>query len=131
MHDSISNQLGDLLRQRRLTLGLTLVEVSRQAKIDQGHLFRIETGARSPKPEVLAALAGALEIPLADLYEAAGIPVPQRLPSLRPYLRRAYGMPESALDEVERYLAQYIQGIGSSQYRLSPEPIDGEDELPE
>jgi transcriptional regulator with XRE-family HTH domain len=130
MHDSSSNSLGSLLRQRRLDLGLNLVEVARLAEIEQGHLYRIEAGERSPNPKALASLATVLDLPLADLYEVAGIPLPQSLPSLRPYLRRAYGMPDHAVDEVERYLAQYIE---DSNHPHSPpsQPLDGEDELPE
>jgi transcriptional regulator with XRE-family HTH domain len=118
--------IGELLKKQRTERGMSLGDVANAAQISRVHLFRVETGVRQPKPEFLAAVCGVLEIPLADLYEAAGIPAAIRLPSIRPYLRRAYGMPEAAVDEMERYFQRI-----TDEYGLPSDPRDGEDELPE
>lgn len=118
--------IGELLKKQRTDRGMSLADVANTAEINRVHLFRVETGVRQPKPEFLAAVCGVLEIPLADLYEAAGIPEPKRLPSIRPYLRRAYGMPDAAVDEMERYFQRI-----TDEYGLPTNPINGEDELPE
>ncbi len=76
-----------------------------------------------PAPETLASLARALGLPLADLYEAAGYPLPQELPTLRPYLRRAYGVSDQAAADIERYLERI-----ASEYGGRSLPQDGEDE---
>lgn len=120
------NTIGELLKKQRTERGMSLGEVANAAEISRVHLFRVETGVRQPKPEFLAAVCGVLEIPLADLYEAAGIPAPIRLPSIRPYLRRAYGMPDAAVDEMDRYFQRI-----TDEYGLPSDPLDGEDELPE
>jgi transcriptional regulator with XRE-family HTH domain len=64
--------IGELLKKQRTERGMSLGDVANAAQISRVHLFRVETGVRQPKPEFLAAVCGVLEIPLADLYEAAG-----------------------------------------------------------
>jgi transcriptional regulator with XRE-family HTH domain len=109
-----------------LQLGLRLDEVAARASVDIAGLSRAENGKKIPAPETLAALATALNLPLADLYQAAGYPLPETLPSLRPYLRRAYDVPEAAVDEIE----QYLQRI-AAQYGGASLPREGEDEQPD
>ncbi len=126
MNNKDTTGLGDLLRSRRLELGLYIEEVASRANIDPAGLSRTERGKKVPAPETLAAVASVLSIPLADLYEAAGYPLPQQLPSLRPYLRHAYGVSDQAADEIEAYLNKIAAPYGGGSG-----PIDGEDELPD
>lgn len=126
MPNKDTDALSALLRIRRLQLGLRLEEVAERAGVDSAGLSRAENGKKVPLPETLAALASTLDLPLADLYEAAGYPLPEQLPSLRPYLRRAYGVPEAAVDEIEQYLQQI-----ANQYGGASLPREGEDELPD
>lgn len=121
-----TDELSLLLRSRRLELGLRLDEVATRANVDTAGLSRAENGKKIPVPETLAALAEALGMPLADLYQAAGYPLPQALPSLRPYLRRAYGVSEAAVDEIEQYLQRIAAPYGGAST-----PREGEDEQPD
>ncbi len=121
-----SERLGRLLRQRRHELGLGLNELARRAGVDPAGLARAEHSAKVPSPETLASLAGALGLPLADLYEAAGYPLPSQLPSIRPYLRHAYNVPDEAAAEIEDYLARIAARYGGPAL-----PRDGEDEAPD
>lgn len=121
-----TDRLSYMLRSRRLTLGQRLEDVASRAGVDVAGLSRAENGKKIPAPETLAALAGALELPLADLYEAAGYPLTQELPTLRPYLRRAYGVPEEAVQEIERYLERI-----AAEYGEVSAPRAHEDELPD
>ncbi|MEJ7831756.1 MAG: helix-turn-helix transcriptional regulator [Nocardioides sp.] len=59
--------LGDVLRDRRLQLGLTLREVSRDARVSLGYISEIERGQKEASSELLASLCGALEAPLSDV----------------------------------------------------------------
>jgi transcriptional regulator with XRE-family HTH domain len=120
-----TDRLSYLLRTRRQQLGQRLEDVASRAGVDVAGLSRAENGKKIPAPETLAALAGALQLPLADLYEAAGYPLPQELPTLRPYLRRAYGIPEEAVQEIEQYLERI-----AAEYGTASAPQDGEDEQP-
>jgi transcriptional regulator with XRE-family HTH domain len=94
--------------------------------VDVAGLSRAENGKKIPAPETLASLADALDLPLADLYEAAGYPLPQQLPTLRPYLRRAYGVPDEAAAEIEAYLHRIAAQYGGGSILR-----EREDELPD
>lgn len=121
-----TDQLSYLLRKRRQELGLKLEDVATRAGVDSAGLSRAENGKKIPAPDTLAALAAALHMPLADLYEAAGYPLPQELPTLRPYLRRAYGVSDEAAEEIERYLMR-LAADGATAVG----PLNGEDEQPD
>ncbi|HEU5038968.1 MAG TPA: helix-turn-helix transcriptional regulator [Nocardioides sp.] len=84
--------LGDVLRDVRMQRGLTLREVSAEARVSLGYISEIERGQKEASSELLASLCGALDVPLSDvlrdvsdlvaLEEAAAgltrIPVPAR-----------------------------------------------------
>lgn len=130
--------LGNLIRRRRLELGLSLRDVEDLTGLSRANLSRVEAGNGGVRPEALGGLSRALRTPLADLYEAAGFPIPQALPSIRPYLRRAYNVTDKAADEIEAYLQRMSESanrIEADLERLSgperPASRDGEDELPD
>lgn len=59
--------VGEVLRARRLAEGLTLRDVSEKARVSLGYISEIERGQKEPSSELLAALAGALEVPLSKV----------------------------------------------------------------
>ncbi len=59
--------LGDVLRERRVELGLTLREVSAGARVSLGYISEIERGQKEASSELLASLCGALATPLSDV----------------------------------------------------------------
>lgn len=61
--------LGQRLRALRLHQGETLVETAGRAGISPQYLSEIERGRKEPSSEMIAALAGALEITLIGLTE--------------------------------------------------------------
>ena len=82
--------LGQLIRARRQSLGLSLREVSRSAGVTKGYLSEIETGRRSkaPSERVLRALEGALRLNDGELvslgqWEAAPASVRDRVSAAR------------------------------------------------
>jgi XRE family transcriptional regulator, stress-response regulator len=78
--------LGDVLREKRTERGLTLREVSADARVSLGYISEIERGQKEASSELLASLCGALDVPLSDVLrevsfavaveEAASIPTP-------------------------------------------------------
>jgi transcriptional regulator with XRE-family HTH domain len=78
--------LGDELRRRRIRQGRTLREVSSTARVSLGYLSEIERGQKEASSELLAAVCGALEVPLSqvlrgvsdelELREEAAVRVP-------------------------------------------------------
>ena len=56
--------LGDVLRDRRMQRGMTLREVSAEARVSLGYISEIERGQKEASSELLASLCTALEVPL-------------------------------------------------------------------
>lgn len=59
--------LGDVLRDLRMQRGLTLREVSAEARVSLGYISEIERGQKEASSELLASLCAALEAPLSDV----------------------------------------------------------------
>ncbi|MBN9103956.1 MAG: helix-turn-helix transcriptional regulator [Propionibacteriaceae bacterium] len=59
--------LGESLRELRTTSSLTLREVSGRAQVSLGYLSEIERGQKEASSELLNAICGALDVPLADV----------------------------------------------------------------
>ena len=56
--------LGDVLRSRRMHRGLTLRELSAEARVSLGYISEIERGQKEASSELLASLCSALDVPL-------------------------------------------------------------------
>jgi transcriptional regulator with XRE-family HTH domain len=84
--------LGDVLRERRLEQGLTLRQVSAEARVSLGYISEVERGQKEASSELLASLCSALDAPLSevlrDVSEAVAVeegapaptPITARLP---------------------------------------------------
>lgn len=62
--------LGDVLRTRRLEQGLTLRELSSEARVSLGYISEIERGHKEASSELLASLCSALDIQLSEVLSA-------------------------------------------------------------
>lgn len=63
--------LGPRLRERRLELGQTLTGLARAVELSPGYLSTIENGASMPSLPVLARLAHALDVSLAEILRSS------------------------------------------------------------
>ena len=59
--------LGDVLRERRLEQGLTLRQVSAEARVSLGYISEIERGQKEASSELLFSLCEALDVPLSEV----------------------------------------------------------------
>ena len=59
--------LGEVLRAHRMRRGLTLREVSAEARVSLGYISEIERGQKEASSELLASLCAALDLPLSDV----------------------------------------------------------------
>ncbi|WP_432479237.1 helix-turn-helix domain-containing protein [Nocardioides sp. GXQ0305] len=59
--------LGDVLRAKRMQRGLTLREVSAEARVSLGYISEIERGQKEASSELLASLCAALDVPLSEV----------------------------------------------------------------
>lgn len=60
-------RLGDVLRGRRAELGLTLREVSGEARVSLGYISEIERGQKEASSELLSSLCDALDMRLSEV----------------------------------------------------------------
>ena len=56
--------VGEVLRARRMSQGLTLRDVSGKARVSLGYISEIERGQKEASSELLSSLCTALEVPL-------------------------------------------------------------------
>lgn len=123
-----AKQLANLLTTKQAATGLSGAEVARRAGVDAGTVSRIERGQiPNPTAKTLLALGKVLGIPESELFAVAPWATPQELPTIRPYLRTKYHLPDSAMQEIEAHFAEIAQRHGIS-FDPHHGPADGEDE---
>jgi transcriptional regulator with XRE-family HTH domain len=76
--------LGDVLRERRLEQGLTLRQVSAEARVSLGYISEIERGQKEASSELLSSLCAALDLPLSDVLREVSDAVAQEERLLAP-----------------------------------------------
>jgi len=59
--------LGDVLRSQRARRGLTLRQVSADARVSLGYISEIERGQKEASSELLASVCAALDVPLSEI----------------------------------------------------------------
>ncbi|MEO7233996.1 MAG: helix-turn-helix transcriptional regulator [Lapillicoccus sp.] len=64
--------LGEQLRADRVRRGERIADVAQRAGVSPQYLSELERGKKDPSSEILAAVAGALEVTVADLTLSAG-----------------------------------------------------------
>ncbi len=69
--------LGEIIRQQRVTIPLTLQELASQATVSPSHLGRIERGERFPSARILRRIAKPLGFEEDELFTLAGYLSPQ------------------------------------------------------
>jgi transcriptional regulator with XRE-family HTH domain len=103
-----AEQLGRYVRRLRKSQQLSLHAVADRADVNATWLMRLERGEyASPDARLLVGLAEALGIDVADLFAEAGLTTWRALPSLQPYLRTKYELPEPAVRELFMFF-EYI-----------------------
>ena len=102
-----NTNLGRILKQQRVSLPLTLRELSATSGVSASHLGRIERGERFPSGSVLRKIAQPLGFEEDELFTLAGYLSPN-LPSV------AESHPQYGRGELDPYVARM----------LAQEPID-------
>ena len=75
--------LGDVLRNKRLQRGMTLREVSAEARVSLGYISEIERGQKEASSELLASLCAALDVPLSEvLRDVSSLVAVEEAPAL-------------------------------------------------
>lgn len=75
--DEYRSSLGKIIRQNRVTIPLTLQELSSMSGVSPSHLGRIERGERFPSASILRKIAKPLGFEEDELFTLAGYLTPQ------------------------------------------------------
>ncbi len=86
MNDVGTNDLGKIIKQQRITVPLTLQELTTKSGVSSSHLGRIERGERFPSAHVLQKIARPLGFEEDELLTLAGYlsPQPRRIAEENP-----------------------------------------------
>lgn len=101
------NNLSKIIRQQRVTIPLTLQELSAKSGVSPSHLGRIERGERFPSAHILRKIASPLGFEENELFALAGYLSPQP-----PVIAEANTLYSG------RRLDPYVAGV------LSQEPVE-------
>ena len=93
--------VGETLRGLRMRQRRTLREVSASARVSLGYLSEVERGQKEPSSELLAAICGALDVELSELFA-----------EVSQLLRR----------EEKLALVNRVSLVGTATTRLTPAP---------
>ena len=77
MNDVGTNDLGKIIKQQRITIPLTLQELTAKSGVSSSHLGRVERGERFPSAHVLRKIARPLGFEEDELLTLAGYLSPQ------------------------------------------------------
>ncbi|MCF2525867.1 helix-turn-helix domain-containing protein [Yinghuangia soli] len=91
--------LGDQLRALRRERGETLIETSGRAGISPQYLSEVERGIKEPSSEMIAAMAGALDVSLVELT----LGVAETLRAVRPAAGTARASVSASASAAGRY----------------------------
>ncbi|MEU4194852.1 helix-turn-helix transcriptional regulator [Kribbella sp. NPDC026611] len=118
--------LPQIIKNRRVELGLSASELARRAGVQKSTISRLEAGERqTPKADILMAIARVLGLSNTDLFVAADWMPEGELPSFKPYLRAKYGdLPAEELAKLEATFAKVAKRHGYD----GNGPAPGEDE---
>ena len=86
MNDNSNSELGKIIKQQRITIPLTLQELTAKSGVSSSHLGRIERGERFPSAHVLQKIARPLGFEEDELLTLAGYlsPQPRRIAEENP-----------------------------------------------
>jgi transcriptional regulator with XRE-family HTH domain len=101
--------LGDVIRDKRERMHGKLADTARRARISPAYLSKLENSdVKEPSPHILHRLAGALEIPYADLMVLAGYVVPGDAPEAGRLSAATFAdLTDEERDELHSYLRWY------------------------
>jgi len=100
-------QIGSALKQQRLSVPLTLKELSTAAKVSASHLGRIERGQRFPSARILRRIAKPLGFEENEIFTLAGYLSPQ---------------PPSLVENEQSYSGRHLDPLVARL--LSQEPVE-------
>jgi transcriptional regulator with XRE-family HTH domain len=124
MADTVTMQVARAIRERREQLGLTLRALAARSGVSSSMISDIERGAKSPTLSTLAALAGALQVPLAMLVDSA-VPAAALIHVERSSERSPVTDPASGATRARIGPVLSASKVETASFRLPPHSVAG------
>ena len=129
----VRHLLGGVLRRQRLRQGLTLREVSVDARVSLGYISEVERGQKEASSELLAAICAALEVPLSAILREVSDEIDKiEAPVLTPAAGRqaitkvASRQVEPAVVDTRRLDASRVDAHGVDAHRVDAHRVDAQ-----
>lgn len=111
----MTQELGDGLKNARMTQGLSLKAAAEPAGISATYLQKLESGqTKSPSPNVLHRLSKTLNVPYTSLMGLAGYVVPEEAETAASPFEHALSASDLTADE-RRAVAAFISHLRSQR----------------
>ncbi len=102
-----AEKLGEFITKQRERKELSLRGLAKTVGIDVHSLDDLERGkVKTPDPNKLNRIAGALDVAIEDMYAIVGYTAPTGLPEFGVYLRSKYGLTDQSVEELDAYMAK-------------------------
>ena len=123
-NDEPGPSLGGVLKQGRISAGLSVRALSEQAGISLGQLSKLENDlVKKVNPAHLAAVAGPLNIPVSGLYAAAGYALTEQADHESDLVETLKGLSPEAFQSVVALVEDYL-AIGSNESQVAFVPVE-------
>lgn len=128
----IRHEIGDVLREIRLSQNQTLRQIAARASVALGYLSEIERGQKEASSEILGSLALALGTPVSTILRKVsdrmalleGVVIPDSIPeSFAAQVSATNPVTQVEFDEFDRFLL----GTANSAEGLQPSDFHGDD----
>lgn len=131
MNDKNMAHIGGIVKQQRISIPLTLQELSAKASVSASHLGRIERGERFPSAHILRKIAEPLGFEENELFTLAGYlssqssGVAERTPTytsrqLDPYVARVLSQETVEVQRAVIGILTMLRSIARSMERENP-----------
>ena len=102
MTHEMRTSVGEMIRDRRIAMALSIGQAAAAAHVDPRWISRLERGMyQNPDARSLNRIAKVLDLETSDLFVAAHFS--DGLPSLVPYLRSRYDLPPEAVRQLKAH----------------------------
>jgi transcriptional regulator with XRE-family HTH domain len=124
MTHEMRTSVGEIIKDQRVTKGLSIAKAATAAQVDARWLSRLERGMyENPDARSLNRVAKVLGLETSDLFVAAHFS--DGLPSFAPYLRSRYDLPPEAVRQLKAHFElleqKYTGGNGGRRERRHKE----------
>ena len=105
--------IGQKVRDKRISIGMTLEELSEKVDRDWSYLSQIERGKSVPSIETLVKISEVLDIPLGDLFKTHK---PVKKYKADPYLEKINYILKDKDDEYKKIVTNFISQVFKKKF---------------